>query len=73
MTVAVVGTPVTEDVVKSAVLASEADTLVEFHPALPMPPKEERVTADTSETVRVGVMWVVLVTSVLTSENEVEL
>lgn len=46
--------------------------LEEFHPALPTPLNVERVTVDTSETVRVRVMWVVLVMSGLTSEKLVD-
>ena len=72
MAVRVVGVPDIDEVVNSTGLISEADVLVEFHPVLPTPLNEERVTVETSETVRVRVIWVVLVRSGLTREKLVE-
>ena len=72
MIVAVVGTPEIEVVVKSAGLTCDAEALVEFQPALPIPLNVERVTVDTLKTVCVRVMRVVLVTSALAKESNMD-
>lgn len=53
-------------------MISEAEVEEVFHPALPTLLNEERVKVETSDTVSVRVICVVLVTSGLITENVVE-